>query len=79
MDRAHETAQAETKVMDAFIAVVGDNPTAAREALAAASFRDRALILAWAGELDRLTRQAQDDYERQERSAWRDARDRDVS
>lgn len=77
MDRAHETAQAETTAVDAFIAIVGDNPTAARHVLAAASFRDRALILAWAGELDRLTRQAQADYETKERSAWRDARDRD--
>lgn len=67
-----QTAQAETVAVDAFIAVTGDNPQAARRALADASFRDRALVLAWAGELERLAQQAQTDYEARERSAWRD-------
>ena len=70
-----QTSQSETTAVDAFIAVVGDNPGAARRTLAAASFKDRALLLAWAGELSRITRQAQTDYETGERNAWRDRHD----
>ncbi len=64
---------AETLAVDALTAVVGDWPHAARTALAGASFRDLALIIAWADELGRLSRQAQTDYETRERRAWREA------
>lgn len=59
--------------VDAMTAVVGDEPHAARTALTGASFRDLALIVAWADELGRIARQAQSDYENRERREWREA------
>lgn len=74
-----QTSQgAETLATDALIAVIGDEPYAARTALTGASFRDLALIVAWADELGRLSRQAQTDYENRERREWREA-DRPVT
>lgn len=74
MDKqAVQEAGAETLAVDALTAVVGDEPHAARTVLAAASFRDLALIIAWADELGRLSRQAQVDYENRERNEWREA------
>lgn len=63
----------ETLVVDALNAVVGGDPRAARTVLAGGSFRDLALITAWADELLRLGRQAQTDYENRERREWREA------
>lgn len=70
---------ADALAVDALIAVVGDEPHAARTALAGASFRDLALIVAWAEELGRLARQAQSDYENRERQAWQDVMDAPLS
>lgn len=64
--------EAETLAVDAMTAVVGDEPHAARTVLTDASFRDLALITAWAEELARLSRQATADYENRERREWRD-------
>lgn len=65
--------EADALAVDALTAVVGDEPHAARTVLASASFRDLALITAWADELVRLSRQAQTDYENHERREWREA------
>lgn len=63
---------ADALAVDAMTAVVGDDPHAARTVLTDASFRDLALIVAWADELGRISRQAQTDYENRERREWRD-------
>lgn len=68
-----QEAGTETLAVDALNAVIGDDPRAARTVLAGGSFRDLALIAAWAEELVRLSRQATADYESRERSAWREA------
>lgn len=65
--------EADARAVDAMTAVVGDEPHAARTAMTDASFRDLALIVAWADELGRLARQAQSDYENRERREWREA------
>ncbi|MFH8805298.1 hypothetical protein ACH4F6_38115 [Streptomyces sp. NPDC017936] len=67
-----ESTGAETTAAEALMAVVGDSPHDARRVIQAASFRDRALIVAWAEELSRLARQGQTDYESREREEWRD-------
>jgi hypothetical protein len=66
---------AETAARDALSAVIADTPQDARHIINALSFRDRALLLAWAEELRRLTLEGQGHYESRERSAWRTIRD----
>ena len=67
MDQQH----AEAAARDALSAVIADVPTDARHIIAALSFRDRALLIAWADELARLGREGQTQYEMRESSAWR--------
>lgn len=68
-----QTSQAEAAAKDALAAVIGDSPQDARRLIAALSFRERTLLIAWARELERLGEQGQSDYENRERSAWRAA------
>lgn len=70
MDNTNQSA--ETSTVEALMAVIGDSPQDARRIIAAMSFRDRALLIAWAKELERLSEQGQTDYEMDERRAWRD-------
>jgi hypothetical protein len=67
-----QAPNAEAAAKDAFAAVIADSPQDARRVIAAMSFRDRALLIAWAKELDRLGEQGQSDYEMRDRRAWRD-------
>ncbi|WP_086559917.1 hypothetical protein [Streptomyces africanus] len=62
----------EDHALSALNAITRDDPEAAREHIRALSFRDRALITAWAGELSRLVQDEQDNYEISERRAARD-------
>lgn len=64
-------ANAASAMHDALSVVTNDSPSDARRIFAEMSFRERALALAWAVELLRLTRDAQDTYESIERRTWR--------
>ncbi|QDN64382.1 hypothetical protein [Streptomyces sp. S1D4-14] len=72
MDKPELTI-AESSAVNALLEVIGDNPLEARRFIAALSFRERTLLIAWARELERLGQQGQADYENRERSAWRAA------
>lgn len=77
--RNAEFTERETAAMSAFFSVLWDDPQAARRTLANASFRDRALIVAWAAELKRLGIEEQGRAESRERRAWRDVMDEPLS
>lgn len=74
-----ELTAAESSAVNALLEVIGDDPQEARRIIAALSFRDRALLTAWADELKRLALDGQTDYENRERRTWRDIRDASFS
>lgn len=65
------TQNAEAAARDALAAVIEDSPQDARRLIAALSFRERALLTAWAEEFDRLARDEQSRATACERDAWR--------
>lgn len=66
-------ASAEKATRESLDAVLGDDPKKARDIIAQLSFKERALLVAWSEELNRIGREEGNRYERRERLSSPDA------